>query len=310
MKKTQLSGYLQAVSELELTAHPLQTRLRLVLTPFTPNANKQGIPQAEAENFARTALNQPVKVNMTAYGIDGHDFAIPIGPIVSTSVEELDGEQVVIGEAVVWNDEFPDVAKFLKTAKSRVDTSWEVYFAESEIIDEVEWLHGVVFAGTCIVKNPAYRGKTPILAISEEQMEELKAQIADLEAKIAELTAAAENGRAEWESEKASLVATNDNLKQELQTYLDEKAAAETLAKENSRKEKLSVLELDDQAIAAYLQMPDELFDRVVSDLLAIASKQKSKSEDKTFPVPESLGGSNKQTPKELAQAYKNFRKK
>jgi len=165
-----MHGFIRAVAD---QAHPLQTRLSLILTDFEPNRNKQAVPRSEAEALLRTAINSPLKINFDGSEIYGHKGAKPIGTIIEPALGVDNGREVIIAEAIVWNDINPEVDKYMKQAFAEgIGTSWEIYYdADAATIDDngVEWLSGCVFAGTCIVETPAYGpNRTRLLAIAEE----------------------------------------------------------------------------------------------------------------------------------------------
>lgn len=169
--------------------HPLQRNLKFIFTDFAPNGNKQGVPRSEAENVVRSSLFMPVKINFDGAGPAGHTGADPIGPITNMVITD----DQIIGEAVVWIDEFPHIDDYLMRASANngegVQFSWELYFQQSERdTDGVEWLYGITSAGICIVESPAYRGRTPLIAIAEgTEMDELEAQVRTLSTRQATL---------------------------------------------------------------------------------------------------------------------------
>lgn len=144
-----LQGYIKAVASI----HPLQTELELMITTFTANKNKQGIRKAEAANIVRTALHTPLKINFDGDQVYGHAGAKAVGTI--TQVEEKVDR--IIGRAIVWNNEFSDVAEYIQSLGS-IGTSWEIYYDPDKTVVEhgIEWLGGCVFAGLCMVENAAY----------------------------------------------------------------------------------------------------------------------------------------------------------
>lgn len=170
--------------------HPLVRRLSFVFTDFQPNANKQGVPREEAENIIDSSLYMPIKIAFNGEKAQGHRQAVPIGPITSMTLSD----DSIQGQAVVWADEFPDVVAFLDEAVERgepINFSWEI-FADRREKDEagVEWLYGITSAGTTIVDNPAYRGRTPLLSYAERDemtIEELQSQVSELTSKIDDL---------------------------------------------------------------------------------------------------------------------------
>jgi hypothetical protein len=170
LKKTRLlNGYIRSVAD---NSHPLQTKLSLVLTDFDPNDNKQGVPITEKERFIKSAFFMPLKIDFDGEEFFGHDGAIPVGPIIDVREEkDKDGREIIVGDAIVWNEVYPDISTHLKEVFAEgVGTSWELYYQDSELdTDGVEWLHGVLFAGTAVVKTPAYGpNRTRILAIAEK----------------------------------------------------------------------------------------------------------------------------------------------
>lgn len=163
-----VNGYIRAVAD---QSHPLQTKLSLILTDFEPNGNRQGIPRSEKENILRTAQFMPLKINFNGSSYAGHTGAVPIGPITHVYETSEDGRDIIAGDAIIWNEVYNDVAEHLKVAFSEgVGTSWEIYFEDSVKDDNnVEWLSGCVFAGTCVVEVPSYGpNRTRILAIAEK----------------------------------------------------------------------------------------------------------------------------------------------
>lgn len=150
----------------------------MVITPFTPNKNGQAIPKSEAENIIRTALNQPLKINFDGKQIGGHAGSVPIGPITNLAYSEDE----ITGQAIIWNEEFPQTAEYLKSnIEDDIGTSWELYFTESVKDDNaIEWLHGIKFMANTIVSNPAYGSKTLIKAIAEDLSQKEKVMADEL----------------------------------------------------------------------------------------------------------------------------------
>lgn len=176
-KKTVFHGMMTATAS---SYHPLQSTLTFVFTDFLPNANRQGVPVEEAQNVIDTGLHMPVKLKLSGENAAGHYKAKPIGPITAM---RLEGDRI-IGEAIVWRDEFPTEVEFLETASAEeggVQFSWELYH-HGDYVDQsgVQWLTGIVTAGIAIVDVPAYRGRTPLLSIAEEMTmeDELEQRVA------------------------------------------------------------------------------------------------------------------------------------
>lgn len=163
MEDAQFKGFITASINKN---NPLQTILELTLTPFTPNANGQGIPKTEAENIIKSAKDMPIKMFYRNGKHNGHDAAYPIGTISEVWLDD----DVIKARSIVWKDEYKNEDTFLRkeTAEGRqVGTSWEVYYKDSYSEDNTEWLQGCVFAATCIVDNPAYGDKTLVSSVAE-----------------------------------------------------------------------------------------------------------------------------------------------
>lgn len=175
-QKAQVNGFIRALAN---QTHPLQTNLLLILTDFEPNKNNQGIPITEAENILNTALHTPLKINFDGAEFYGHTSASPIGPITRVYKGIDNGRDVIFAEAVVWNDLYEDISDHLKLAFAEgIGTSWEIYYKDSVTENNVQWLQGCVFAGTCVVKTPAYGpNRTRLLAVAEKLNERAKERL-------------------------------------------------------------------------------------------------------------------------------------
>jgi len=182
MEKTTLEGRLKAIAS---EKNPLQTNLEFVFTDFLPNKNKQGVPPTEVENLIRTGIDQPVKADFRRGKLGDHSFSLPVGHITDM---ESRGDQV-IGRAVLYKDEFPELAGHLEKASASdggVHFSWELYHDDHYVDDAgTTWFTGCVVAATTIVANPAYGGRTPLLAMAAEDTTE---RIKELERQVASLT--------------------------------------------------------------------------------------------------------------------------
>lgn len=233
-KTAEFNGYVYAVANVEQAAHPLQTRISFVLTDFQPNVNKQAVPRTEAENVIATAKGMPVKINFNGVSEGGHSRAVPVGPIIDARLETIEDRDVILADAILWKNEYEEIDDYLKSSTAenkRVGTSWELYYKESEEIDGVEWLRGIVMAGTAIVKDPAYGDRTPILAIAEINMEE---KIKELELKLEEYELML--NQLKFELEKSMM--ERNQLMTEYSTVKDERdALAEEMKVEKERQE-------------------------------------------------------------------------
>jgi len=204
--KTFFKGMLKKVASVE--SHPLLSNIEFIFTDFEPNKNKQGIPTEEAQNIIDSAINMPVKVNFKGK-IGNHAGAIPVGPIDSV----YQNGEAIYAKASIWKDEYPELVDFLEKSleeEKPVGFSWEIYYQDSDQMSGVEWLRGCVVAAVTMVENPAYKGRTPLLSLAEENeveiMEELNKKIEELTSKVAEKDS-------EIEDLKTKMAATEDLLK-------------------------------------------------------------------------------------------------
>lgn len=233
-KTAEFNGYVYAVANVEQEAHPLQTRISFVLTDFQPNVNKQAVPRSEAENVIATAKGMPVKINFNGLSEGGHTRAVPVGPITDARLETIEDREVILAEAILWKNEYGEIDDYLKSSTAenkRVGTSWELYYKESEELDGVEWLKGIVLAGTAIVKDPAYGDRTPILAIAEMIMEE---KIKELELKLEEYELMLNQMKLELEK---SMMERDELMTEYSSVKTERDALAEEIRLENERKE-------------------------------------------------------------------------
>lgn len=180
MSRAQFNATIRAFASI---TNPLQTRLDIVLTDFNPNGNNQCIPISEAENIIKSALHQPLKINYQNGGETGHDNSYPIGTLTDVY---LDGD-VIRAKSVLWKTEFSEEDEYLKRATAEgktLQTSWELYYKESEQVEGIDYLRDCQFSATVIVSNPAYGGRTPILSIAEQQKAELMDELETLRAEL------------------------------------------------------------------------------------------------------------------------------
>lgn len=292
------------------SANPLQTNLEFIFTDFAANKNKQGIPESEADNIVATGLYMPVKTNYISGGVKGHAGSQPVGPIIALEKSE----DRVIGKAILWRDEFSDLDEYLREAFAEssdgVQFSWEVYHQDSEIDDSgVEWLKGCVVGGITIVSNPAYQGRTPLLALSEEketmELEELKQALSEALAKIAEL----ETKLTETQAYTDGIEAVKAEVLQELESLREYKKSAEATAIAESRKASLldAGIENFESRKEFYCSLSDELFAQYVSDLRAVRGT-KSVSSAQTNELPEPIhGGQEEITVQDIVKNYKEI---
>lgn len=326
MNKATFTGMVLAVADEQ---HPLQQKLQFVFTDYQPNLNNQGIPRTEAQNIIKSSMHMPVKVNFRGKP-KGHEGAVPIGPIVS-SYE--DGDRI-LAEAVVWRQEFPEVAKYLETASAEeggAQFSWEIFYRDSAEQDGVNWLQDCVVAATTIVDVPAYDGRTPLLAVAENDtldLENLQKQLAELTEQLKTLREAnsekdSKISELETALAEASVIVTKitDLEKQvaELTTYKSEieaKEARETAVAALREKIQKAGIDMSDEAFAervdTFLSLVPEAFEMIIKDMAALAAKGKasaSVSDRVIFPDPLAQGGSDTPSIKDVAKALREYKR-
>ena len=314
MDKAQFTGLVKATSSDK--QHPLQSVVEFVFTDFKPNKNKQGVKAAEASNIMNTGLYMPVKADFSGITIGDHKNAIPVGPII----EMAQREDTVIGKAVIWKDEFPDLTNYLEKASASeggVQFSWEIYYKDQEIDDSgTQWLKDCVVAGIAIVGNPAYAGRTPLLsfAADQEKIQALESEVTtlteqlsatkkredemELEAVVAQLTAlqTSVDGLAEklvalqpvvQEPAVAEVDPDVEALKSELEQLREFKADAERKQAQaelmNTRTQALSGLLTAEEITDRaefILGLSDDQFTTYAASLQAVVAKSSTKKAD------------------------------
>lgn len=163
MSTARFSGTLLSFAEETAQA---KANLSFILTDFLPNANRQAIHPDEADRIVATALHTPIKIAFDGSAWHGHAGAVPIGTI--TNAISVNG--AVVAEGVIWEREAPDVYKALqevaRTDPTDIQFSWEVGYTEAVEEDGVVWMRGCEVLGVAIVNEPAYRGRTHLLALA------------------------------------------------------------------------------------------------------------------------------------------------
>jgi hypothetical protein len=313
------NGYVYAVANtVEQNGHPLQTKISFVLTDFQPNINKQAVPKSEADNIIATAIGMPVKINFNGLSEGGHTRAVPVGPITSAKLDTIEDRDVILADAILWKHEYEEIDDYLKSSTAenkRVGTSWELYYKESEDVDGIEWLHGIVMAGTAIVKDPAYGDRTPILAIAEISMEdkikllemqneELRLMLEGLRLDIEKLQMEHENLGVEYSTVKAE----RDALVQEKEL---EKERQEAETRVRGRQEALAEVGIelaeDDEDLRMFITTAsDEVFSLFVRNYKNVKPAEASIKAEAEIKVPSTIGNS-KPKPEVVVEALSKY---
>ena len=145
---------------------------KFVLTDDVPNGNKMRIPHEEFPNLMDSGLHMPFKM---AFGEinRGHDGAFPLGTIAHIKEEEIDGRHLLVGLAALWSKERPEDVLMFKSAmasEKKPQVSWEILYGDySSNEDGTIDLKDTSLSGVTVVGDPAYEGRTPVLAVAAKQ---------------------------------------------------------------------------------------------------------------------------------------------
>jgi hypothetical protein len=298
MSDIQINAQLELIDTLDseneafasISLNPTFQWAKIVVTDDQPNANKHRVPIEEFDNIIRTGIFAPIKMTESEIS-KGHQEAMgkPIGTI--TQLARVSNKIVAL--AALWKRERPEDIELLKKMYqdgAPPNVSWELSYADSEIKDNVEDLHGISLNGLTVVSLPAYTGRTQFIAMASEDNdqsddtddqsgkeenivneEELKQTISDLEAKVKEL----EDNLSTKEAELTELKAYKQNIEaQELK--------ASRLA-EIRKKFEDAKIEKDeqywDEKAETLLNLDDASLDFMIQELVAFAEKNASASD-------------------------------
>lgn len=292
-------------------SHPFLTKIKFIFADNRGNANNQGIEEEDFDAIIQSSIHMPIKIRYTHAGAGGHDMAIPIGHITTMAKTVAEDRSELVGEALLYNEEFPDEIEYLKEKHAEGQApgiSWELSYQDSVVKNGINWLKGAITRAATFVKFPAYGSRTTLLAIAERQND-------------AEFIEALQTLINEWASDKDGInpddkggIDVNEEELKELQTKLAEAlarvadlegqltesntkleeatATITTLSEENTTFKRTALLnertaklveagikvETDQDKLAQkqeiWLAMSPEIFDAYVSDIAA-ASKGK-----------------------------------
>lgn len=303
----------EATSSVSLNPDAM-TFAKFVFTDDKPNANKQRVPETEFDNIVKTGIFMPFKMGDGQIE-QGHKDAKPIGVIAQLKKEN----NQVKGIAGLWTREASEEIALLKemvTKDQLPQLSWELLYSDSSVNDDgVEDLQGVVTKGICVVGMPAYKGRTPIIAMaSEEQgetveeLELLKQKVQELEALIQEKDSAI----AEKETLLSDKEAEISNLKSENSSLSEYKSAIEAEAEKKRKvkniKEKFnscSVAKEDawfEENEEKLLNMSESELDFMLQEMVAFASQVKETTSGVKVPPITSTAKNVPSDPKQLGQ--------
>jgi len=211
---------------------------------------------------------------------DGHDLITPIGTIV----EMEQSEDKIVGLAAVWEPEFPTEAASIREAHEKgevLDVSWELFYEDSTHDDAgVEWLQGVSTRAVALVKQPAYDGRTPVLAVATKQdkegdknmeLEKALERIKELEGANADL----EKGLVEAKASLDELLELKTEVEalREFKTGVEEERARTELVGKRMKQFSEAGIEMTSEEFEAaadkWLSMDDDAFKFVLDQLVS-----------------------------------------
>lgn len=282
---------LKCEAQAAISLNPNLTWAEVIVTDDKKNGNNMRIPKEEFGNIVKTGIYSPLKLGVEPAG---HQEAIgkPIGVFTSFSEVEKEGSTELHGLVALWPKEREEavatLTEMLKDGNSP-QVSWEVeYLNEDSDEDGAKVLRNVVFNGAAVVAQPAYGGRTPIVAIAEieESEMEVSAEVEDLKKEI------------------QALKEENDVLKQ----FQNEvKAQAEKIAKLELIKEKFASLNKPEEFFVeneeTLLAYSESQIDFMVQQMLAFKPVQ-ANSEIKVPAIQVTKPVTN---PRELGQAYRKL---
>jgi hypothetical protein len=160
----------ELISEDEVSAsisrNPACSWVKFILTDNMPDGNKRRIPVEEFKNIIHTGIFMPLKMELNTVS-GGHPDSKPLGVI--THLKE-DGNKIK-AIAAIWSRERPEDVKLLKEAKANhkpLNVSWEILYGDTKKNEDgTTDLLDTSLKAVAIVGNPAYKGRTPILAVAE-----------------------------------------------------------------------------------------------------------------------------------------------
>ena len=261
-----------------LLLNPYVTWAKFILTDDEPNGNNVRIPKEEFSNLINSGIYMPIK--MTLGEIEGHEASIPIGVI--THLKEVKNR--VEGLAALWRNERPEDIELLKEKHENEETlniSWEIGYSvwsDSPDYEGVVDLFDTKLKAATLVETPAYAGRTTILALAEQEknnMDELEKQINELEKSLAEMKEEKEelleklDGSTAKVDELTSELAEVTSKVTDLNSELEELRVFKTEAEEKLEKEE-KVSDIKTMFTEAGIEKDDKYFEENLDTLLSM----------------------------------------
>ena len=165
---------------------------KFCLCDFGVNHNGVQLNRDTIEPWVGTLLNQPL-VGRIGYNGDftGHNMRVAtitnsegesqtevvfdteaIGTFVSAGIEEIDGEEYVVGTAEIWR-RYPTVCNLIaeRVSEGTLHTSWEIIVSESHMDGNVKVIDNGTFTALCALGRnhpPAY-DSSQLLEVAESE---------------------------------------------------------------------------------------------------------------------------------------------
>jgi len=298
-------------------------------TDDQPNGNKMKVPQTEFANIIRTGVHMPIKMQDNDPNGD-HEGSTPVGVITNLAQK---GNKV-IGLGALWKEERKEAVEALAenfNSGNPPKLSWEVFYSESEVDEEgIESLTGVTVRATTFVGDPAYKGRTNVVAMaSNEDAKKEQSSENNKEAKLDELKALQEQFDS-LKSEKELLETRASELNTEIETLKsrneelttwksqreegDAKAQLLTTRRESLLKAGVTLTDEEWATKAESVAAMDETtFDFYTQEVAVFASKKASeeaaaskKEEADNTKIPAGIGSTETRTPYEILREALN----
>jgi hypothetical protein len=265
---------------------------KVVLTDDDYNANRQRIPRSEFANVIRTGLFMPLKM---AYGEiqEGHDNSFPLGAFAHLKTEGNTIQTLV----AIWAREREEDASLIKErfkSGKPLDVSWEVTYTDFTDTDKGRDLKNVSMNAATLVGMPAYQGRTPIIAVSKKEGEDmdtisidkheqlLKDQkdgiVADYEKKLTDKQTELEAAQAELNEVKPKVVEL-ESFKTEVEAERAKAAKLEQIKKKFSDAGLTVEGDYFEKKTETLLAMSEEALDFFVQELVAALDRKEDKED-------------------------------
>lgn len=159
-----------------LAANPYVRWGKFILTDDQPNGNNERTPLEEFDNIIQSGIYMPIKMAEGRIEED-HSDASPLGVIthLKKQVVEIAGKLVnqIVGLAAFWLRERPADVSYIKERIDNdqpVNLSWELGAQDKVLMPDgvFDW-KGLAMQAVTVVGNPAYQGRTRIVAMAAKK---------------------------------------------------------------------------------------------------------------------------------------------